>query len=71
MRALKIIILIGFTIAFDAFVLWGVDFTIAWAGAVPPLRAFGFWAFAISPVVVTSYCVTKLLAFRGGRSPPI
>jgi len=63
--------LIATAIAFDLFVFWGVGFTLSWGDGVPPLSAAGFWLFAASPLVVTTYCVVKVRSIRRGEKPRI
>lgn len=69
MRALAPIVLIVATIAFDLFVLWWIRFALAWNDGKPATSSVGFWLFAASALVVTSYCVVKLRNIRRGEKP--
>jgi hypothetical protein len=69
----KTVILIVAMLAYDLFWIWAAVFFISWAGSAEAysVQALPFWAMAATSVVVTGYCVSKLVAIRRGENPRI
>jgi hypothetical protein len=70
MRWIAMATLLLFTLAFDVCMLWMLDFTWSWSeGLAHGAEWIGLGLTVASCVLVTSFCVIKLRAFRNDHVP--